>query len=157
MVNPIQCATTSLHVLLLFLFHADLFPYTPTTFFFFFPRLQSLLLFCGSGSGLLCPPSLLSSSYPSCLYLLFILPFFLPFIPHTNISLLFSCATHSPVPLLYSFPPCSSMLCTTQPVFPLQILLCEVSHMKQRNPWCPCSHSSFLLLILSLPPHLSGV
>lgn len=92
---------TMLQVLLMFYFCflscADLCP-------FFFPRLQSLLLCFGNWGGLLLsPPSLFSSSYPSCLYSLCILPFFLLFIhPHLCFSFLFlSCMQPCSTPLYF--------------------------------------------------------
>lgn len=64
-------------------------------------KFQSFLLFCGNWGGLpFSSPSLLSSSYPCCLYLLFVLPFTLLFIhPHTSFPSLLSCMQPRSSPL----------------------------------------------------------
>lgn len=151
----IHYTTTSLNVLLLFLFHADLFPYTPITFFFFFPRLQSPCCFVGVVS------SVLPHSFLPVIPVAFIYSSFSPFpaLYSPTLMFLFSFPVSRIALFLCSILSHPVLQCSAphSPFFPLQILLREVSDMKQRNPWCPCSHSSLLLLILPLPPHLSGV
>lgn len=81
-----------------------IFYHVRTSLSLLFPRLQSLLLFCGNWGGLLLsPPSLFSSSYPSCLYSLFMLPFLLLFThPHLRFSFIFlSCMQPCSTPLYF--------------------------------------------------------
>jgi len=100
-------------------------------------------------------PLSFSSSCPSCLYLLLILLFPRSLFTHTYVSRFFSCLALF-ISSVLSHPVCQrSAPCSL--FFPLQILVCEVSSMKQRNPWCLCSHPSPPVAdsVLSPPPEWS--